>query len=242
MEYSLLALNHYVGCGHKCAYCYLQWLGHNVAVTPYIKPNIVQRVRREAAKLHGTDERARLSFACDPYQPLDTELHLTRCILEILRENCVPFQVLTKGGIRAADDLDVYGPHDAFAVTLTFLDERWREWEQRAAPPSERVMALLAAHNSGIETWVSLEPVLNPDESLRIIHETHEFVTLYKVGKLNHLTSSTDWRAFAIEAIQLCESLNVRYWVKAELARYVEDVPFVNTDNRRADWQVKAKS
>ena len=64
-------------------------------------------------------------------------------------------------------------------------------------------------HAAGVPTWVSLEPVIDPAASLEIIRQTHKFVDLFKVGKLNyHQHAKTiDWRSFAIEAVELLKSL-----------------------------------
>ena len=41
-----------------------------------------------------------------------------------------------------------------------------QRWEPNVAPVSERLALLNAAHEQGIYTWVSLEPVLDHDEAL----------------------------------------------------------------------------
>ncbi|MGE5604285.1 MAG: hypothetical protein ACM3YE_01175 [Bacteroidota bacterium] len=58
--------------------------------------------------------------------------------------------------------------------------------------------------------WASLEPVIDPEESLEIIRQTHEYVDLYKVGKLNYnqIEKTIDWREFAENAIMLLRKLN----------------------------------
>jgi hypothetical protein len=97
-------------------------------------------------------------------------------------EHGLAFRVLTKAGTRAWCDHDLYRPdRDAFASTLTSLDERFsRKWERSAAPPSDRIDALKAFHERGIFTWVSLEPTLDVEASLAIVEATHAFVDLYK--------------------------------------------------------------
>src|SRR4029077_19775088 len=112
-----------------------------------------------------------------------------RKILEILGEHGLAFCTLTKGGTRAIRDIELFRPkHDAFACTLTSLDEGFsRKWERHAALPIERISALQRFHDRGIFTWVSLEPTLDVDASIEIVKETHEFVDLYKVGRVNYL-------------------------------------------------------
>lgn len=238
-EYSLLALNHFVGCSHKCLYCYVpqtlkmdrqEFFGH-----PRVKLNLLQRLRKEAPKYAGTDKRVLLCFTCDPYQPLNDSTGMTRQVIQILRQFNIPFQVLTKAGKRSQIDLDLFGPNDAYAATMTFLDaDQFIHYEPYAASPLERMNVLSIAHSMGIYTWVSLEPVIDSEETLEIIKQTHEFVDLYKIGILNYQQPPRpiDWRAFGIEAIGQCRRYGKTYFIKSDLAKYLDGVHFTNTDNR----------
>lgn len=242
-EYAHLALNHYIGCDHRCVYCYApaalrvtREAFHN-KVEP--RKDILARVRTDAAMLSGTDQRVLLSFACEPYPQIDSRLGLTREILKVFVHNDVPFTVLTKAGELAFRDFAMYRAGlDAFAVTLTTIDDATAaEIEPGAAPPSERMAMLETAHDRGIETWVSLEPVIEPMESLKIITATHKYVDLYKIGKLNHQKSTVtadEWCGFARRAVNLCVATGSAYYLKSSLAVYHGDLPLGNTDNRCA--------
>jgi len=238
LEYSWLACNLFSGCVHGCAYCYVPNALHKTTkefhanATP--RRAILEELRKDCIKFAGTKKRLLLCFTCDPYPPRDMEMGITREALLILREHKIPFQILTKAGTRALRDFDLYGPNDAFATTLTYLqdDGKSLEIEPGAALPSDRIRAIRAAKKQGLTTWVSLEPVLDPDESLMCIEETHKIVDLYKIGKLNHRSSDTDWRQFGTDAIRLCESYGVPYYVKTDLAEYLKGVKFKNTESR----------
>jgi len=201
------------------------------------RKNIVKLVRRDTQELSGTNERVLCCFAGDMYSPEAVATGIGRLILGIFRAFNVPFQVLTKGGMRAVADFDLYGLNDAFATTLTYMDtECSRREEPGAALPDDRIHAIEVAYGRGIETWVSLEPVLDPEESLRLICATHHAVRLYKIGKLNHDTArekEIDWRAFGMEAIALCEKYGRPYYIKDDLAKHLSGVTFHNTDTRR---------
>jgi hypothetical protein len=102
--------------------------------------------------------------------------------------------------LAAAKDFDLYGPNDWFGVTLTYdNDTDSKQNEPGAAMPADRIKALEEAHNLGIQTWVSMEPVLDPDQTLNLIEITHEFVDNFRVGKLNHfpeIEAKIDWPKF----------------------------------------------
>jgi DNA repair photolyase len=206
---------------------------------PAVRPLVLEHLSSEAPRYQGTDERVLLCFLSDPYQPLEAETRTTRGALRILAAHQVPFQVLTKGGTLACADFGLYTPRDAFAVTLTGVDAAWSALEPGAASNGDRIEALFEAKRCGIETWVSLEPVVDPAASLEVIRATHEVVDLYKIGKINHdpeTAARIDWPRFAFEAANLCEKYGVYYYLKKDLAAYC-DFAFRNTDNRRAGWR-----
>lgn len=254
-EYSHLAINHYRGCGHRCTYCYVPAITHNQQFfyQQSLRKDVIKQLEKEAPKYAGTDKRVLLSFSSDPYQPLDTKEGATRKVLEILKAHDIPFQVLTKGGLRAVRDFDLYGPKDAFAVTFTSMfAARAAETEPKAAIPRDRLEALSIAKERGIHTWVSLEPVLNIFQSLVVIEFSHKDVDLFKIGITNHIDvgiTPDQWRDFGIQAISLCKAYNTKYFIKHDLQRYLGDVKFENTDNRIVEnmarpgeaWRGKAR-
>lgn len=228
-EYAALSCNVYSGCGHGCTYCYGASATRKpmeVFHRPGLRPNFLPRLRKEAAKYQAAGVKAQvlLCFTCDPYQPLDVEEQVTRETIKIIKEAGLNVCILTKGGSRALRDIDLLGEGDAFATTLTFLDDtRSLEWEPSAALPADRIATLRKFHEAGIDTWVSLEPVIDPAEALKIIHQTHEFVDLYKVGTWNYdpRAQAIDWHQFVHEAIALLESLGKEYYIKADLRKYL---------------------
>lgn len=230
-EYAPLAANPYSGCGHKCAYCYVP----DVLKTPRSRfdagaaprDGYIEKLRKEARKYQaaGITEQVMLSFTTDPYHPGDTSL--TRQTIQTLKDYGMSFCTLTKGGTRALRDIDIFRPErDAFATTMTSLDWAFSlKWERGAALPDDRISALRSFHASGIFTWVSLEPTLDTQSSLSIIESTHEFVSLYKIGRANYLpmTSTTDWKDYTLRVIELCNKLGVKHYIKKDLQKYLPE-------------------
>lgn len=228
-EYAPLAANPYRGCGHKCAYCYVPAVLHmprpefDAGAVP--RPGFLEKLTREAKKYQaaGITDQVMLSFTTDPYHPGDTTL--TRETLEVLRDHGMGFCTLTKGGIRALRDLDLFRPdRDAFASTLTSLDQEFsRKWERGAALPDDRLRTLLRFHVAGIFTWVSLEPTLDVEASLAIVRATHSFVDLYKVGRANYLTMTrtTDWRDYTLRMIDLLHEVGANHYIKKDLQPFL---------------------
>lgn len=216
-EYAPLAANPYRGCGHGCVYCYvpgvLRMSRQEFDAGSISRPDFIYHLKKDAAKYRavGITEQVMLSFTTDVYN--HNNIELTRPTIEILVEYGLGFCVLTKGGTRALADIDLYRPRrDAFASTLTSLDDRFsKKWERNAALPGDRIAALKTFHERGIFTWVSLEPTLDVDASIEIVRATHGFVDLYKVGRVNYLpmTKTTDWRDYTLRMVEVLQQRGI---------------------------------
>jgi hypothetical protein len=172
----------------------------------------------------GITEQVFFSFTTDVYQPSDRSL--TRPSLQIVQEYGMAICVLTKGGARALEDIDLYRPErDCFASTLTSLDAAFsKKWERHAALPDDRIATLKEFHGRGIFTWVSLEPTLDVESSLAIVEATHGFVDLLKIGRANYLkeiTRTTDWESYTHRMIDLCQKLGIAHYIKRDLQPFL---------------------
>ena len=164
LEYAPLATNPYRGCGHICLYCYVPFVTKQPRdefnVGAVLRSSFLAGLCKDARcnQAAGIPEQVMLLFTTGPYHPGDSTP--TRTTLEILIAHGLAFCTLTKGGTRALHDLYLFRPdRDAFASTLTSLDDHFsKKWERNAALPDDRIAALQAFHSAGIFTWVSLEP------------------------------------------------------------------------------------
>ncbi len=229
-EYFELAANLYQGCEHGCLYCYgpdvLKVSREAFHKRPTARRAALQLLAQDAKALQekGETRPVLLSFITDPYQPIETEWRLTRKAIEILHAADLPVAILTKGGTRAAADFDLLGPADMFGATLTFATKaKSLEWEPGAAEPFDRLNALRQAHDKGIQTFVSLEPVVYPDDTLQLIREAAPFTDFFKVGKLNYKRPPVEvnWAEFAWNAVRALQATGKRYYVKEDLAKYI---------------------
>ena len=237
-EYAPLALNLYNGCPHGCTYCYAPAATHKDAATfhgrPVVRADVIAKLERELARgvevgmqyPDGRHDPVLLCFTTDPYQPLAAETGTTRRAIDLLHGYGYPVHILTKAGERAGADFDLLtdNPGDAFAASLTFTNYKdSKAWEPFAASPVDRLLNLRQAHALGIKTWASLEPVIDPAQSLELVRMTHEYVDLFKVGTLNHHAHARtiDWPKFARDVVDLLESLGAAYYLKNDLRAYL---------------------
>jgi len=231
-EYSPLALNIYNGCDHGCTYCYVPSIkkkfnsnyNHSQTLT---RPNFLEMLKKEAKKYYNSDKQVFLSFTSDPYCKANDELQITRSTLEILLENKIPVSILTKGGLRALQDIEIFKKfkkHIKIGTTLTFCNEKDSlEYEPEAALPHERIkmLKILAANN--IKTWVSIEPVFSPEQSLNLIKKTINFVNHYKIGKLNHhpeIEKKINWHYFLYKVFVFLNGEKKRFYIKEDLQKF----------------------
>ena len=169
--------------------------------------------------------RVLFCFLSDPYQPLEKDLRITRQAIEIAAQHGVRVDILTKGNSRLiARDLPLMvraGVH--LGITLSFSkDISRKQWEPNASTVRSRLSILRRAHEMGVYTWVSMEPVIIPQEALDVIEKAHQYVDFWKVGKLNHNKeeeSKVDWPKFRDDVIARLEAHGCDYYIKDDLRR-----------------------
>lgn len=228
LEYAKLAANLYRGCENRCEYCFVPSVTRKSAEQfhspDFIGPrkDILKQLEKDAKKYQGCPDNVLMSFTTDPYQSIEENLKITREAIKIFNKFNIGVTILTKSGMLAQRDFDllVQNITPEFGVTLTCSSERQsRKWEPNAALPHERINNLKAAHEAGIKTYVSFEPVLCPEEVYRLISDTYYFVDFYKVGKLNYHphAKTIDWPLFRENVIDILHAYDKDFMIKNDL-------------------------
>lgn len=225
-EYSPLALNFHKGCTHNCLYCYVpKMLGR--FDTSYKHEDCVVSVNfdeleKSAKKFQGCDKQILLSFTGDPYCGVDKKA--TRRVLEILNHYNHKVAILTKGGSRCLNDIDIfksYGDRIKVGATLTFdNDNDSLKWESGASLPQDRIDTLRVLKENGIKTWVSFEPVIIPEQSINLLKSVANIVDHVKIGKINNykgIDKGIDWGRFIFDAVRVCRDHNLKFYIKKDL-------------------------
>lgn len=221
-EYGDYAINIYTGCPHRCYYCFApsvlkrdREIFHS-EVRP--REGIVEAVKRQLEKEQITGKTIHLCFTCDPY-PTGYDTTATREVIKAIKAAGNHVQILTKGD--GSRDFDLLDENDWYGVTITggpFHDGN----EPGAKSAFRRLFHIQKAHNKGIKTWVSFEPVLNAEEVLDCIEVHHQSFDKVKIGKLNYWPSIINWKKFGTEAEQLCKRLGLDYYIKDSLRKEME--------------------
>lgn len=226
-EYGDYAINIYDSCNHGCTYCYARPMaarfGRPWGDVPKPREGIVEVAKNQLAHGHIKGQLIHLCFTCDPY-PAEIDTTTTREIIQAIKASGNHVQILTKGGDRAQRDFDLLDNGDAFGVTISGDDEHMLNNEPMAAGLYERLNSLKRAHELGIKTWVSFEPVYIPSKVYLYIMIA-EYIDLYKIGKLNHHPSDINWGAFGRECERLCMLHGRNYYIKDDLRKEMEAHP-----------------
>jgi DNA repair photolyase len=167
------SLNPYMGCVHRCTFCYVRGFelradrpsddryGRSIRV----KVNVATVLARELARPSWKREPVAIGAATDPYQPAEGRYRLTRQCLEVFGAARSPFSIVTRGPliVRDIDVLQAAATRAAVHVSLSIptLDaEVWRRTEPGTAPPRQRLRALRLLVDAGIDAGVGMAPIL----------------------------------------------------------------------------------
>jgi DNA repair photolyase len=167
------SLNPYMGCVHRCTFCYVRHFEHR-SERPFddrygtsirVKTNVAAVLRRELERGSWQHEHVAIGAATDPYQPAEGRYRLTRACLEVLRDAANPFSIITRGPmiVRDLDILVAAARRASVSVTFsipTLDDEVWRKTEPSTAHPRQRLRALEALVDAGIDARVGMAPIL----------------------------------------------------------------------------------
>ena len=167
------SLNPYMGCVHQCTFCFVRAF-ERIADRPSdarygtsirVKTNLVEVLRGELARKSWKREHVVVGTATDPYQPAEGRFRLTRGAVTALGEASTPIGIITRGPL-IVRDIDVLGEASRHAkVGVTFsvptLDaEIWRRTEPGTAPPRQRLRAVRALIDAGLDASVGMAPIL----------------------------------------------------------------------------------
>ncbi|MDA4114296.1 MAG: radical SAM protein [Thaumarchaeota archaeon] len=152
--------NFYRGCSHGCTYCYVPSLIHDErswGAFVDAKVNSPEVLNRELKGLRMG--RVFLSSATDPYQPLEARYGITRRCLEVLLRHDFPVVILTRSPL-VLKDIDLLKRFEWVRVGFSISSVPERLYEPGVSPLERRIESLRKLSDAGIETWVSMAPLI----------------------------------------------------------------------------------
>lgn len=160
-------INPYVGCGHKCQYCYAVFMkrfsGHTEPWGDFVdvKINAPEVLERQLKRLK---QKSHISFStvCDAYQPVEAKYRITRKCLEKLIHYNHSISILTKSDM-VINDLDLLKQLKDIEVgfsVFTLNPQANRIFEPGSPSPKKRFAAIKMLSQNNISTWVFVAPSL----------------------------------------------------------------------------------
>lgn len=179
-------INQYVGCGHRCAYCYARYMNRWKEYGQWgtwieVKTNAPELAREKV------DGEVSMSSVSDPYQPLEKERNLTRRVLENMDKD-TNISILTKSDL-VLRDINTLKKFNNISVGLTVncFPEKARKILEPNTPSSEkRIKALKKLNKEGINTFCFISPVIPKlTEVRKVLKKTKGIVNYYLIEILN---------------------------------------------------------
>ncbi|MHA1265681.1 MAG: radical SAM protein [Candidatus Helarchaeota archaeon] len=162
-----LVINPYVGCQHRCLYCYgTYFFFPNFFDVIQIKVNAPAILKKEIErykKTHDFFPQVYLSPATDSYQPIERKYHITRQCVQILQDSGISYYIMSKSDSMLADlELHAQYKRNCMGIwTITSLDEKRRKlFEPFAVSIKKRLLALERFSEAGITTAFRIDPIL----------------------------------------------------------------------------------
>jgi DNA repair photolyase len=166
-------LNPYRGCTHACHYCFARRYhaqfemdsGDEFASVILVKQNIVAVLARELDRPSWKRDMVAFGTATDPYQPIEGHYKLSRGLIQALTRGRTPFGLITKGPM-VVRDIDVLtehrrAAHNTVYMSVPTVDEAaWQQLEPGTAHPLQRLRAVRALIDAGVNAGVLMAPLV----------------------------------------------------------------------------------
>ncbi len=182
-------INPYVGCPHKCVYCYAEYMKKFTAhPEPWGEFLDVRRCPVPLRPYLLFHTHVMLSSVTDAYNPYEKEFRLTRKLMEQLVFCQAHVQMLTKSPL-IVRDIDLFKKLPSFEGALSFssAQESFRQLaEPCAGTVQEKLNALKTLKENGLSTAVVIAPIFPQITDWKeIIALTRPYTDRYHFDALN---------------------------------------------------------
>lgn len=175
-------INPYVGCLHRCRYCYASFIGrftgHSEPWGTYLDPR--RYISLSLPK--GLDGKTILiGSVTDAYNPAEKQFRLMPPILEALAGCAARVEILTKSALvlRDVEQIKAIG-NVAVGISLSNLCQTDnRALEPGASSAKKRLETLRVLHENGIETYLFIAPYLPGLTRMRALAEATSGIVDY---------------------------------------------------------------
>lgn len=169
-------INPYIGCTHRCKYCYASFMGrftgHTEAWGTYLEPKMYSSYK--LPKNLDKSKTILIGSVTDAYNPGELKYKLMPSILEALYECPAHVEILTKSSLILRDiDLIKGIPDVSVGISLSNLNDSDNKIiEPGASSAKQRILALEELHKNGIKTYLFVAPYLPGITNLDLLYES----------------------------------------------------------------------
>ncbi len=187
-----LCINTYVGCSHKCAYCYNWWM--RGFEKPREKKSFKKALNHDVKMVFDYSLEnliVSISNSTDPLQqPLENTFKHTLLSLKTLKENKINVLIISKnpGALLDKEYIKSLDPErTAFEVTIAFYKDR-KELEPFAPFIKDRINAVKELINLGFDKFaVRIDPLIPVEIGGQTDSELDLLINAIKNAGVNHV-------------------------------------------------------
>jgi DNA repair photolyase len=197
-------INPYVGCPHKCIYCYADFMkrftNHDEKWGDFLDIKIYDK-EIKLNKLYG--KKIVFSTVTDAYNQFERKYKVTRNILKQFINTNIKISILTKSDL-IVRDIDIFKqiPGITVGVSLNTLDDNIRKkLESGASSIEKRLNAIKTLNDEGIYTYIFLSPMFPGITDFKeIINESKLYTKEFWFENLNL------WGAFRFAVLKYIDN------------------------------------
>lgn len=154
-------INPYIGCSHKCRYCYASFMKKITNHSENWGDFIDIKLTEEEIDLKKIQNKTIfLSSVTDPYLSFEKEYLITRSILEEIKNSNCKLIITTKSSL-ILRDLDILKQIKNLTVCISIntIDEKFKNDMDKASSIKERIKTLKILHENNISTVAFISPI-----------------------------------------------------------------------------------
>ena len=162
-EYKGYAINPYIGCQHRCVYCYATYEWFPEFFDKVLVKINAEEILKNEISLYGTDYPIMIASSTDPYQPVEIIYKNTRKILNVLEKYKAEYFIFTKS-ILIKQDLDIHERNKErcwIIWSLTTINEEIKRKIEPFTASANRILeALKLFSDRGIRCGINIDPIM----------------------------------------------------------------------------------